>query len=163
MTADASVDQVRSEDRSADRRSLWAGVLVAVSVFTIVDETVLHLILHWHHFYDRSTLGVSLLADGLFQAVGLLSLVGGAYMTADLRRTASWRPTWQATGFFLGLGLIGLVDEILVHKVLRWHQIHYGPEVWKYDAAAGLCIVVSLLIGAWFLMRARQQRSQEAR
>ena len=41
-----------------------------------------------------------------------------------------------------------LVDEILVHKVLRWHQIHYGPEVWKYDAVAGLCIVVSLLTKA---------------
>lgn len=123
-------------------------------LFTIVDETVLHLILHWHHFYDLSTPGLALMSDGLFQAVGVISLVGAAFLYADLRRRQAWRPVWQAVGLFLGLAGLGLFDEVVVHKVLAWHQIHYGPEVWKYYAVAGLCIVSSALVGAVVLRKA---------
>ncbi|MEV0857263.1 MULTISPECIES: DUF2243 domain-containing protein [Nocardia] len=135
------------------RTSLVAGILLATAVFTIVDETILHLLLHWHHFYDRSTPGVAMLSDGLFQAVGVVALVASGYLYADLRRRGVWRPLWQATGFFLALGVIGLVDEVLIHKLLNWHQIHYGDEVWKYDAGAGVCIVASLLVGGVLLRR----------
>lgn len=38
-----------------------------------------------------------------------------------------------------------------MHKILNWHQIHYGPEVWKYDIGAGLCIVTALLVGGVLL------------
>lgn len=136
------------------RRSLWSGALLATAVFTIVDQTVLHLILHWHHLYDLSTPGVALLADGLFQAVGLIALVGAGFLYADLRRWDAWRPLWQAAGLFLGLAGLGLFDEIVVHKVLAWHQIHYGADVWKYDAVAGLCIVSSALVGVVVLRKA---------
>lgn len=136
--------------------SLWSGVLLAAAIFTIIDETILHLLLHWHHFYDRASSGFALTSDGIFQAVGIISLVASAYLVADLRRRAVWRPIWLATGVAFGLGIIGLIDEVLVHKILQWHQIHYGAEVWKYDIGAGLCIVVALLAGVVLLRIARR-------
>ncbi|MBB1021915.1 DUF2243 domain-containing protein [Dietzia sp. E1] len=136
--------------------SFWSGVLLAAAVFTIIDETILHLLLHWHHFYDRGSPGLALTSDGIFQSIGIISLAAGAYLIADLRRRYVWRPIWMATGLSFGLGIIGLVDEILVHKILKWHQIHYGPEVWKYDIGAGLCIAVALLTGVVLLRIARR-------
>lgn len=131
--------------------SLWAGVLLSAAVFTIIDETILHLLLHWHHFYDRGSPGFALTSDGIFQAVGIIALVSSGYLIADLRRRQVWRPVWLATGVAFGLGVIGLVDEVLVHKILKWHQIHYGPEVWKYDIGAALCILTALLVGGVLL------------
>lgn len=131
--------------------SLWSGVLLAAAVFTVIDETILHLLLHWHHFYDRGSPGFALTSDGIFQAVGIIALVASAYLVADLRRRAVLRPVWLATGLAFGLGVIGLIDEVVVHKLLAWHQIHYGPEVWKYDIGAGLCIVTALLVGGVLL------------
>ncbi|QTJ71289.1 DUF2243 domain-containing protein (plasmid) [Rhodococcus sp. ZPP] len=136
--------------------SFWSGILLAAAVFTIIDETILHLLLHWHHFYDRASPGFALTSDGIFQAVGVISLVASAYLVADLRRRAVWRPIWLATGLAFGLGIIGLIDEVVVHKILNWHQIHYGAEVWKYDIGAGLCIVTALLAGAALLRIARR-------
>lgn len=146
-----------ASDVNGPRRSLWTGVLFATAVFTIVDETLLHLLLHWHHFYDRSSPGAAMLADGIFQSVGLIALVSGVFLFADLLRRQAWWPSWQLTGLFLGLAVIGLFDEVVVHKILRFHQIHYGPGVEAYDAGAVLCIVVATLLGVVFLRRARRE------
>src|SRR4051812_24622206 len=48
------------------RRSILSGVLVGIGVAGFVDEAVFHQILHWHHFYDRSTPAWGLVSDGIF-------------------------------------------------------------------------------------------------
>lgn len=90
-------------DPSRYPAELWAGVLLSAAVFTIIDETILHLLLHWHHFYDRASPGFALTSDGIFQAVGIIALVSSGYLVADLRRRQVWRPVWLATGLALGL------------------------------------------------------------
>ena len=45
-------------------RSVWSGVLIGVGIAAFVDETVFHQLLHWHHFYDKSTPSVGLVSDG---------------------------------------------------------------------------------------------------
>ncbi len=52
------------------KRSVWSGVPAGVGLAASLDETVFHQVLHWHHFYDKSTLAVGLLSDGLFHAFG---------------------------------------------------------------------------------------------
>jgi uncharacterized membrane protein len=44
----------------------WPGVLIGIGTAGTLDEVVLHQLLGWHHFYDRSTPSVGLLSDGLF-------------------------------------------------------------------------------------------------
>jgi uncharacterized membrane protein len=45
----------------------WPGVLVGIGVAGTLDEVVLHQLLAWHHFYDRSTPTVGLVSDGTIQ------------------------------------------------------------------------------------------------
>jgi uncharacterized membrane protein len=80
------------------RRSSAAGALIGVGVAGFVDETVFHQLLHWHHFYDKSTADVGLFSDGLFHAGSWLAIVAGLFLFADLqrRRAASSRRLWAA-------------------------------------------------------------------
>ncbi|WP_432058276.1 DUF2243 domain-containing protein [Streptomyces sp. bgisy022] len=124
-----------------------------------VDEIVFHQILHWHHFYDRSTSGVALVSDGLLHTASLLALVAGFFLYADLRRRRALAPAHGWAGFFLGLGGFQLFDGIVDHKLLRVHQIRYGVDLAPYDWAWNLGGLVLLLIGVGVLVRAgRRER-----
>ena len=68
------------------KRTLWSGLLAGFGVAAFLDETIFHQILHWHHFYDKSTIAVGLLSDGLFHAFGFTSLVVGLFLMADSPR-----------------------------------------------------------------------------
>ena len=57
------------------RSSLTAGLLFGVGLAAFVDETVFHQLLHWHHFYDKSTPQAALVSDGLFHAFGWFGTV----------------------------------------------------------------------------------------
>ncbi len=67
-------------------RSLLAGVLMGIGVAGFIDETVFHQLLHWHHFYDKSTPSWGLVSDGLFHAASWFCMIAGLFVFADLRR-----------------------------------------------------------------------------
>ena len=92
---------------------------MGVGVAAFVDETVFHQLLHWHHFYDRSTPAAGLVSDGIFHAAGWICLVAGLFLYADLqrRRDLSRRRWWG--GLLAGAGAFQLYDGTVQHKVLR--------------------------------------------
>ncbi|WP_406726482.1 DUF2243 domain-containing protein [Streptomyces sp. GD-15H] len=139
------------------RRSMVVCGLIGIAVMAAVDEIVFHQLLGWHHFYDRATLSVGLLSDGLLHTAELLALVAGFFLYADLRRRRALAPVHAWAGFFLGLGIFQLFDGIVDHKVLRLHQIRYGVDVTPYDWAWNLGGLVLLLIGVALAVRAARR------
>jgi len=139
----------------ATRRSIWSGVLIGVGVAAFVDETVFHQLLHWHHFYDKSTADVGLVSDGFFHAGGWLAIVVGLFLFADLqrRRAASGNRLWG--GGFLGWGAFQLYDGLIQHKVFGLHQIRYHVDVLPYDVVWNVAGGVGVLIGLLLLRRQR--------
>src|SRR4051795_11235109 len=100
-------------------RSAWAGVLIGVGVAGFVDETVFHQLLHWHHFYDRSTPAAGLVSDGLFHAFSFFCAVGALFLLADLRRRHAFdRRRWWG-GLLAGAGAFQLYDGTVQHKLLQ--------------------------------------------
>jgi len=136
-------------------RSRKTGILIGIGIMAAVDEIIFHQLLAWHHFYDQSTLKISLLTDGLLHAAELVAIVAGFFLFADLRRRDSLVPLWVWSGFFLGLGAFQLFDGIIDHKVLRLHQVRYGVNLLPYDLAWNLAGGVLLFIGIWLAFRAR--------
>jgi uncharacterized membrane protein len=67
-------------------RSITAGVLMGVRVAAFIDETVFHQLMHWHHFYEKSTAEIGLVSDGFFHAGGWSATVVGLFLFADLQR-----------------------------------------------------------------------------
>ncbi|MEU8044830.1 DUF2243 domain-containing protein [Micromonospora echinofusca] len=143
------------------RRSVLAAAVIGVAVMAAVDEIVFHQILGWHHFYDRSTLSVGLLSDGLLHSAELIALVGGFFWYADLRRRGALLPRAAWGGFLLGAGAFQLFDGIVDHKVLRLHQIRYGVHLLPYDVVWNAAAVVLLLLGAWVTWRVRSRHGRD--
>lgn len=135
-------------------RSGWSGVLVGVGVAAFADETVFHQLLHWHHFYDRSTSDIGLVSDGLFHAFGWFAIVIGLVLMADLRRRAALSGRRFAAGILLGAGVFQLYDGTVQHKLLQLHQIRYHVGIAPYDWTWNGIAVVLIVIGA-LLLRGR--------
>ncbi|UNO43663.1 DUF2243 domain-containing protein [Streptomyces sp. MST-110588] len=136
------------------RRSLAVCALIGVGLMAAFDEIVFHQILAWHHFFDRSTLPVGLLSDGLLHTAELLSLVAGFVLYADLRRRHALSAPYARAGLFLGLGAFQLFDGTVDHKLLRLHQVRYGVDVTPYDWAWNGAGLILLAIGAILAVRA---------
>ncbi|GGZ05578.1 DUF2243 domain-containing protein [Streptomyces nitrosporeus] len=145
------------------RRSMVVCGVIGLAVTAAIDEIVFHQILGWHHFYDRSTLAVGLLSDGLLHTAELLALVAGFFAYADLRRRRALAPAHAWAGFFLGAGVFQLFDGIVDHKLLRLHQIRYGVDIAPYDWAWNIAGLVLLLTGVVLAFRAARRGPAAAR
>ncbi|MET9954404.1 DUF2243 domain-containing protein [Streptomyces sp. NPDC006339] len=143
------------------RRSMVVCGVIGVAVMAAIDEIVFHQILGWHHFYDRSTLSVGLLSDGLLHTAELVALIAGFFAYADLRRRRALAPAHAWAGFLLGLGIFQLFDGIVDHKLLRLHQVRYGVDVTPYDWVWNIAGLVLLLFG-WVLAIRAARRGRAA-
>ena len=140
---------------SSPGRSTTSGVLAGVGLVAFVDETVFHQLLHWHHFYDRSTPDAGLVSDGVFHAVGFVAVVAGLFLLADLRRHRALVVGRWVGGVLLGAGAFQLYDGLVQHKVLGLHQIRYEVDLLAYDLTWNVVAAVLLLVGTVVTLRAR--------
>ena len=147
---------------SLSRRNVLSGVLVGIGIAAFVDETVFHQLLHWHHFYDRSTPAAGLVSDGIFHAVGWFAMVGGLFLYADLRRRQAWQPLRWTGSLLTGAGGFQLYDGTVQHKLLRLHQIRYDVDLTAYDLLWNLAALVLVVVGLVLLGRARRSDRRPA-
>jgi uncharacterized membrane protein len=142
--------------RDVRTRALVSGLLLGLGIAAFVDETVFHQLLHWHHFYDRSTPAVGLVSDGIFHAVSWFATVASLFLLVGLRRDTGpvpW-PRWWG-GLLTGAGAFQLYDGTVQHKVLRLHQIRYDASIAPYDWAWNVVAVLLLAAGLTLLVRSR--------
>ncbi|WP_101845874.1 DUF2243 domain-containing protein [Halobacillus sp. Marseille-P3879] len=136
-------------------RNLWSGFLFGIGLVAFLDETVFHQLLHWHHFYDKSTTNVGLVSDGFFHALSWFATIGGLFLFADLRRrNAVAMKRWWG-GILLGAGAFQLYDGIIQHKLMRIHQIRYVDNVIVYDIIWNLIALLMIIIGVVLVRRTR--------
>lgn len=139
------------------KRNFWSGFLFGVGLAAFVDEVVFHQLLHWHHFYDRSTASAALVSDGLFHAFGWFATVASLFLFANLRRrNALWPKRWIGA-LLLGAGIFQLYDGIVQHKLLRLHQIRYNVDILPYDLAWNAVAVLLIIIGGFLLLQTRRE------
>ena len=131
-------------------RNLAAGILLGLGTVAFVDETVFHQLLHWHHFYDRSTSDVGLVSDGLFHAFSWFATVASLFVVAELRRERAFWGRRFLAGWLTGAGFFQLYDGLVQHKLFGLHQIRYGVDLVPYDVAwnvaGGLGVVAGILL-----------------
>ncbi|WP_172193923.1 DUF2243 domain-containing protein [Saccharibacillus qingshengii] len=145
----------KQEAAKARSRSLWSGILFGLGCVAFIDEVVFHQLLHWHHFYDKSTTAVGLVSDGVFHAFSWFATVASLFMLADLRRRrALFAARWWG-GLLLGGGFFQLYDGIVQHKLMGLHQIRYGVDLTAYDWTWNTAAVVLLVAGVIVTFRTR--------
>jgi uncharacterized membrane protein len=144
---------VLSNQRKYSRRNVISGYLFGVGLVAFFDEAVFHQLLHWHHFYDKSTTVVGLISDGLFHAFSWFATIGGLFLLADLRRRrAFYKMRWWG-GAMLGAGAFQFFDGTIQHKVWRLHQIRYVDNIAIYDWVWNLIALAILVAGIVITVR----------
>jgi uncharacterized membrane protein len=143
--------------RPSRQSLLWPGVLVGIGLAGTLDEVVLHQLLGWHHFYDRSTPTAGLVSDGLFHLFSTAVLVIGVIQLVERRRTSPDPPRLALAGILLGAGAFNLYDGTIQHKLLGLHQVRAGaPNNLPYDLAFLAIAALVALAGALLLRQVRQ-------
>jgi uncharacterized membrane protein len=143
------------------RRNVWSGVLFGVGLTAFLDEALFHQLLHWHHFYDKSTTNVGLVSDGLFHAASWFSTVASLFLLADLRRRRAWRRQRWLAGLLIGAGAFQLYDGLVQHKLMKLHQIRYHVSITPYDVAWNVIAVIVLVVGIFLLQQSRTRADTE--
>ncbi|WP_223703137.1 DUF2243 domain-containing protein [Sutcliffiella deserti] len=151
----------RASRNTHSKRNLWSGVLFGLGLIAFFDEFVFHQLLHWHHFYDKSTKDIGLVSDGLFHAFSWFATIGGLFLFADLRRRhALWLTRWWG-GVLVGAGGFQLYDGIIQHKWMRIHQIRYVENVLLYDIVWNVTASVLLIAGIILVYRTRGKKREK--
>lgn len=134
---------------------MWSGVLFGVGLIAFVDEAVFHQLLHWHHFYDRSTTEIGLVSDGVFHAFSWFATIAGLFLFADLRRRGVLRMRRWIGGVLIGAGAFQLYDGIVHHKLWGIHQIRYVEDLLPYDLTWNISAAVILAAGVVLVVTTR--------
>lgn len=142
-------------------RNLWSGLLFGLGLIGFIDETIFHQLLHWHHFYDKSTTQIGLISDGLFHAFSWFATIGSLFMFAHLRRLNALRLKRWIGGVFLGSGSFQLYDGTVQHKIMRLHQIRYTNNVIFYDVIWNIGAIILLLVGIFLTLQSRKELHNE--
>ncbi|PSL34386.1 putative membrane protein [Planomicrobium soli] len=157
ITNGNSIDHTTAKNRVVySSFNLWSGILFGIGFAAFIDEAVFHQILHWHHFYDKSTTDIGLVSDGIFHAFSWFATVGSLFMYANLRRRKGLWPKRWIGGAFLGAGAFQLYDGLIQHKLMKLHQIRYGVDIFMYDLVWNIIALVFMAIGIYLLMKTRK-------
>ncbi|KZO01324.1 DUF2243 domain-containing protein [Bacillus badius] len=162
MAAKVESDNVDLHRSGYLSKNVWSGFLFGVGFIAFFDEAVFHQLLHWHHFYDKSTTAMGLVSDGFFHAFSWFATIGGLFMLADLRRKQGFWPARWWGGVLLGAGGFQLYDGIIQHKMMRIHQIRYVENIIVYDMIWNLTALAMILVGGILLMRTRNKRERSS-
>lgn len=154
------MDSAQSVQREAySSRNLLSGVLFGLGLVAFIDETIFHQLLHWHHFYDKSTTDIGLVSDGLFHAFSWLASIGGLFLFADLkRRNALWLKRWVG-GLLFGAGAFQLYDGTVQHKMMGLHQIRYVKNVYIYDWVWNIIAALMLIVGIILILQTKNRKA----
>jgi uncharacterized membrane protein len=144
-------------------RNLWSGFLFGVGVVGFIDETVFHQLLHWHHFYDKSTPEIGLVSDGFFHALSWFATIGSLFMFADLRRRKAQLLKMWWGGLLLGGGGFQLYDGTIQHKLMRLHQIRYVENVIVYDIVWNIIALLMIIVGIILIIHSKKELYQVER
>ncbi|WP_200792887.1 DUF2243 domain-containing protein [Bacillus massilinigeriensis] len=139
------------------RRNLLAGTLFGIGLAAFLDEAVFHQLLHWHHFYDKSTTAAGLVSDGFFHAFSWFATVAALVLVADLRRRNTWMPAAWRGAVLLGTGGFNFYDGTIQHKVMKLHQIRYNVDLLPYDLAWNIAALLLMIAGTFILFREKRR------
>ncbi|MBS2968133.1 DUF2243 domain-containing protein [Metabacillus sp. KIGAM252] len=134
-----------------------SGILFGLGLVAFFDETVFHQLLHWHHFYDKSTTDIGLVSDGIFHSFSWFATIASLFMFADLRRKKTFYGKRWIGGILTGAGAFQLYDGTVQHKLMGLHQIRYGVDILPYDLVWNLTAATMLAAGIILLIKTQAE------
>lgn len=130
-------------------------IILGIGIGGFIDGILLHQILQWHGMFTNIlpadtvvNKSVNMFWDGIFHLLTLIAVIIGVVSLTRLlnKKNINSSPKLVWGGFFAGWGLFNLVEGIIHHHILQFHnvkEISQFPEIWNYGfLASGVLFIV---------------------
>ncbi len=120
-------------------------IILGIGIGGFIDGIVLHQILQWHGMFTNQLPAVDFLGksvnmfwDGIFHLFTLTAVIIGVASLTRLLKKKNINPSPKLVwgGFFAGWGLFNLVEGIIHHHILKFHNVkEFSPyeSLWNYS------------------------------
>src|SRR5690606_21033670 len=131
-------------------------IILGIGIGGFVDGIFFHQILQWHGMFTNKlpadTLtgkAVNMFWDGIFHLLTLIAVIIGVISLIRLLKKKNINPSSNlaAGGFFAGWGIFNLVEGIVHHHILEFHNVREdvnNPEIWNYGFLASAVVFIGL-------------------
>lgn len=130
-------------------------MILGIGIGGFIDGIILHQILQWHGMFtnqlpavDYVSKSVNMFWDGIFHMFTLTAVIIGVISLTRLlsKKHISTSPKLVWGGYFAGWGLFNLVEGIIHHHILKFHNVKefaLYENLWNYGfLASGLLFMI---------------------
>lgn len=142
-------------------RNFWSGLLFGLGFMAFATVTAFHQLLQWHHFYDLSDKETGIFSDGILNMLAWTCAIAGLALLISLqKRKALWPRRWTGAAM-MGAGIYLLFDGIVIHKLLKMHQIRQVDDLLPYDITWLAGGTAFLLTGLFLVVQTRKENHRK--
>jgi len=136
-------------------------IILGIGIGGFIDGIFMHQILQWHGMFTNKLTAdtvagksVNMFWDGIFHLLTLITVIIGVISLTRLLRmkNINTSPKLVWGGFFAGWGLFNLVEGLLHHHILKFHNVHefsQNPDLWNY--AFLLSSLIFMVVGFYII------------
>jgi uncharacterized membrane protein len=160
VSAERKTDHTKARNRRVHTsRNFWAGLLFGAGTFSVLEQSIFHFFLQWHHFYEGNGLQAMLTGEGIYQLIGWVLTVLSLWMVADLATRKAFWPSRFLGSLLIGGGIMLFWDSLIFRQLLQLHTIKDVNNPLFYESlwlGAGAFLIVL----GWAVLR-ESSKSQD--
>src|SRR5918992_4527918 len=142
-----------------NRRPTVSVILIGIGLAGLIDITIFHQILQWHHTTSNKiipntmeSLQMNILWDGVFLAFSLIITIIGVsllwYASNSKNKNSLLSNKWSFIGLiFIGFGGFNIIEGIINHHILEMHHVIDVANPFVFDliflVVGGLAFLVT--------------------
>ncbi|MBT2582697.1 DUF2243 domain-containing protein [Planococcus sp. ISL-109] len=124
VSAERKTDLTKARNRRVHTtRNFWAGLLFGAGTFSVLEQSVFHFFLQWHHFYEGNGPQALLTGEGVYQLIGWVLTVLSLWIAVDLATRKAFWPARFFGSVLIGGGALLLWDSLIFRQLLQLHTI----------------------------------------
>ncbi len=121
-------------------------------MFSVLEQSIFHFFLQWHHFYEGNGPQAILTGEGIYQVSGWAMTVLSLSVAADLARRKAFWPARFLGSALIGGGILLIVDSLVFRLLLNLHTVRdIGDPVFYESLWLGTAAFLFLL--GWSVLR----------
>lgn len=171
MSYDINVDDYQRRETVNNRTSTVSAILIGIGLAGLIDITIFHQILQWHHTASNKivpntmeALQMNIVWDGAFLIFSLIITIIGISLLWQGSGSKNKNSLFSNKGSFIGLTFIGfggfnIIEGVINHHILEMHHVIDVADPFVFDVTLLVVGGLAFLIIGGTLIDLRYKRN----
>jgi uncharacterized membrane protein len=168
MSNNIKVNDYRHGEILNNRKSIVSAILIGIGLAGLIDITIFHQILQWHHTTSNKivpntleSLQMNIVWDGVFLSFSLIITIIGIgllwYASGSKNKNSLFSSKWSFIGFiFIGFGGFNIIEGIINHHILGMHHVIDVANPFVFDLTFLVVGGLAFLVTGGILIRSQK-------